>query len=44
VSAYIGGQASARVAHDAEAATILVGLVIVLGVVNALIRASGVRW
>ena len=34
--AYIGGQVCARVAHDARGATILIGLVIVLGVVNAL--------
>ena len=37
MGAYIGGQVCARVAHDAGGATILIGLVIVLGVVNALI-------
>ena len=37
VGAYIGGQVCARVAHDAGGATLLIGLVIVLGVVNALI-------
>ena len=37
VGAYIGGQVCARVAHDARGATFLIGLVIVLGVVNALI-------
>ena len=37
VGAYIGGQVCARVAHDARGATMLIGLVIVLGVVNALI-------
>ena len=37
VGAYIGGQVCARVAHDAKGATLLIGLVIVFGVVNALI-------
>ena len=37
VGAYIGGLVCARVAHDARGATILIGLVIVFGVVNALI-------
>ena len=37
VGAYIGGQVCARVARDAGGATMLIGLVIVLGVVNALI-------
>lgn len=37
VGAYIGGQVCAWVAHDAKGATFLVGLVIGLGVVNALI-------
>ena len=44
--AYIGGQVCARVAHDARGATILIGLVIVLGVVNALMApetAAGPR-
>ena len=36
VGAYIGGQVCARVARDARGATLLIGLVIVLGVVNAL--------
>ncbi len=46
VGAYIGGQVCARVAHDAKGATILIGLVIVMGVVNALISpevAAGPR-
>ncbi len=46
VGAYIGGQACARVAHDARGATLLIGLVIVFGVVNALIppeMAAGPR-
>ena len=46
VGAYIGGQVCARVAHDAKGATILIGLVIVLGVVNALMApemAAGPR-
>ena len=46
MGAYIGGQVCARVAHDAGGATILIGLVIVLGVVNALIppeMAAGPR-
>ena len=46
MGAYIGGQVCARVAHDAKGATLLVGLVIVLGVVNALIApemAAGPR-
>ena len=37
VGAYIGGQVCAWVAHDARGATMLIGLVIVFGVVNALI-------
>ncbi len=36
VGAYIGGQVCARLARDARGATILIGLVIVLGVVRAL--------
>ena len=36
VGAYTGGQVCAWVAHEARGATILIGLVIVLGVVNAL--------
>ena len=46
VGAYIGGHVCARVAHDARGATLLIGLVIVLGVVNALIppeMAAGPR-
>ncbi|MCY3933237.1 MAG: hypothetical protein OXH70_16140 [Acidobacteria bacterium] len=46
VGAYIGGQVCARVAHDAKGGTILIGLVIVMGVVNALIppeMAAGPR-
>lgn len=46
VGAYVGGQVCARVAHDAKGATILIGLVIVMGVVNALISpelAAGPR-
>ena len=46
VGAYVGGRVCARVAHDANGATILIGLVIVLGVVNALIApetAAGPR-
>ena len=46
VGAYVGGQVCARVAHDARGATILIGLVIVMGVVNALISpemAAGPR-
>ena len=46
VGAYTGGHVCARVAHDARGATILIGLVIVLGVVNALIppeMAAGPR-
>ncbi len=46
VGAYIGGQVCARVARDAGGATILIGLVIVLGVVNALMppeMAAGPR-
>ena len=46
VGAYIGGQVCARVAHDARGATMLIGLVIVMGVVNALISpevAAGPR-
>ena len=37
VGAYIGGHVCARVAHDATGATLLIGLVVVFGVVNALI-------
>ncbi|MCY3971135.1 MAG: hypothetical protein OXG74_14465 [Acidobacteria bacterium] len=37
VGAYVGGHVCARVAHDAKGATILIGLVIVMGAVNALI-------
>ncbi|MDE2849593.1 MAG: hypothetical protein OXP74_03130 [Acidobacteriota bacterium] len=37
VGAYVGGQVCAWVAHDAKGATMLIGLVIVMGVVNALI-------
>ena len=37
VAAYIGGRVCAKVAHDARGATMLIGLVIVFGVVNALI-------
>ncbi len=46
MGAYIGGQVCFRVAHDAGGATLLIGLVIVLGVVNALIppeMAAGPR-
>ncbi len=46
VAAYIGGRVCARVAHDARAATILIALVIVLGVVTALMpmeMAAGPR-
>ena len=46
VGAYVGGQVCARVAHDAKGATMLIGLVIVMGVVNALITpemAAGPR-
>ncbi len=46
VGAYIGGQVCARVARDAGGATILIGLVIVLGVVRALMppeMAAGPR-
>ena len=46
MGAYIGGQVRARAARDATGATILIGLVIVLGVVNALIppeMAAGPR-
>ena len=46
VGAYLGGQVCARVAHDAKGATMLIGLVIVMGVVNALISpemAAGPR-
>ena len=35
-AAYIGGRVCARMAHDARAATILIAMVIVLGVVRAL--------
>lgn len=40
VAAYIGGRVCAKVAHDAGGATILIGLVIVLGVVNALMQGE----
>jgi len=40
VGAYVGGQVCAWVAHDAKGATMLIGLVIVMGVVNALIPAE----
>ena len=46
VGAYIGGVVCARVAHDARAATILMAVVLVLGVVTALMpaeMASGLR-
>ncbi|MYC98504.1 MAG: hypothetical protein F4X13_04465 [Gammaproteobacteria bacterium] len=46
VAAYIGGRVCAKVAHDARGATILIGLVIVLGVVTALMpveMATGPR-
>ncbi|WP_420636671.1 hypothetical protein [Candidatus Palauibacter sp.] len=46
VAAYIGGRVCARVAHDAGAATILIAIVIVLGVVRALMpveMAAGPR-
>ena len=46
VAAYIGGRVCAKVAHDAKGATILIGLVIVLGVVTALMpveMAAGPR-
>ncbi|MYF96102.1 MAG: hypothetical protein F4210_11465, partial [Holophagales bacterium] len=46
VGAYIGGQVCAWVAHDAKGATMLIGLVLVMGVVNALIApemAAGPR-
>lgn len=36
VAAYVGGRVCARVAHDARGATILIGLVFVLGVITAL--------
>ena len=36
VAAYVGGRVCARVAHDAAGATILIGLVILLGVITAL--------
>ncbi len=36
LAAYIGGRVCARIAHDARGATILIGLVIVLGVITAL--------
>ena len=40
VGAYIGGRVCAKVAHDAKGAMILIGLVIVLGVVNALMQGE----
>ena len=40
VGAYIGGRVCARVARDAGGATILIGLVIVLGVMNALMQGE----
>ncbi|MDE0649002.1 MAG: hypothetical protein OXI12_01490 [Gammaproteobacteria bacterium] len=46
VAAYVGGRVCAKVAHDARGATILIGLVIVLGVVTALMpveMATGPR-
>ncbi len=46
VGAYVGGQVCAWVAHDAKGATLLIGLVIVMGVVNALMApemAAGPR-
>jgi len=46
VAAYIGGRVCAKVAHDARAATILIAIVIVLGVVRALMpveMAAGPR-
>ena len=46
VAAYIGGRVCARVARDAGGATILIGLVIVLGVITALMPvevATGLR-
>ena len=46
VGAYIGGQVCAKVARDAGGATILIGLVIVLGVARALMppeMAAGPR-
>ena len=46
VGAYVGGLVCAWVAHDAKGATMLIGLVIVMGVVNALIppeMAAGPR-
>ena len=46
VAAYIGGRVCARVARDARAATILIAIVIVLGVVAALMpmeMAAGPR-
>lgn len=39
-AAYIGGQVCARVGHDARAATMLIALVIVLGVVRALMQVD----
>ena len=46
VAAYVGGRVCAGVAHDARAATILIAVVIVLGVVAALMpveMAAGPR-
>lgn len=46
IAAYIGGRVCAGVAHDARAATILIAVVIVLGVVTALMpveMAAGPR-
>lgn len=40
VGAYIGGRVCAKVAHDAKGATILIGMMIVLGVVSALMPAE----
>ena len=40
VGAYIGGRVCAKVAHDAKGAMILIGLVIALGVVNALMQGE----
>ncbi len=39
-AAYIGGRVCARMAHDARAATILIAMVIVLGVVRALMPVA----
>lgn len=39
-AAYIAGRVCARIGHDARAATILIALVIVLGVVRALMQVE----